>query len=469
MTDATSIARLQDKMLEAFHHLAAKEVDELLRAAASSAVEKGFTYMRHGGIVQAINLMLVPSFVTGAQAEYLTKVSLAVKRSVEALYRAWFTDPALATLLPFNETEEEWIRGLRRESPASEPLWYRLDGHFHMKDALWKDRISFFEINSCAVGGIHYSPTADSLFMDSILPVLRSHLPRLPQLRKNPDLREMLRELVVRHSSALGRKAHTLAFVEDSTLTEGITEGLYIVDYLQSSGLNAVLADPRELYMKDGEIYFRDTVIDVVYRNFELSDLMEIDAAGDDVSAVKRAFQENRVISSLLGDFDHKSMWEALTSGAFDRYFPVEDAALLKKHLLWTRVVRERKTTGPEGLEVDLLPFALKNKDALVLKPNRLCGGSGVTIGKTTKVGEWEALLNEALSEEAGSVLQKYCAPERYTFPLFENGSLAFEEHNIVYGLSSTPLGSGLLVRVSMEGVVNVAQQGGLMPVLRID
>ncbi|MCC6502501.1 MAG: hypothetical protein IT362_05120 [Deltaproteobacteria bacterium] len=468
MTDAIGITRLQDRMLEAFHHLTSKEAEELLRATASSAVEKGFTYMRHGGLVEAINLMLVPSFVTVAQAEYLTKISLAVKRGVEAVYNAWFTDQDVRALLPFDEAEEAWIRDLRRESAASEPLWYRLDGHFHMKEENWKDRISFFEINSCAVGGIHYSPMADSLFMESILPVLRAHLPRLPQLRKNPDLREMLRELVIRHSAALGRKGNTLAFVEDSTLTEGITEGPYIVERLKSSGLDAVLVDPRDLYMKEGEIYFRDTAIDVVYRNFELSDLMEIDAAGDDVSAVKQAFRENRAISSLLGDFDHKSMWEALTSGEFDRYFSLKDAALLKKHLLWTRVVKERRTIGPDGFEVDLLPFALKNKEALVLKPNRLCGGSGVVIGKTAGEGEWEALLNEALKEESGWVLQRYGKPERYTFPLFENGDIAFEEHNIVYGLSSTALESGLLGRVSREGVVNVAQQGGLMPVLRI-
>jgi len=469
MTDPAGIARLQDSMLEAFHHLTSKEAAALLEATASSAVEKGFTYMRHGGAVEAINLMLVPSFVTEAQAGYLTKVSLAIKRSVEAVYRAWFTDPALSRLLPFDEAEEAWIRDLRRPSPAPEPLWYRLDGHFHMKQENWKESVSFFEINSCAVGGIHYSPTADSLFMESILPVLRAHLPGLPPVRKNPDLRDMLRMLVKGHAKALGRKSARVAFVEDSTLTEGITEGPYIVERLKSAGVDAMLVDPRELYLKDGEIFHRDSVIDIVYRNFELSDLMEIEAEGDDVEAVKCAFRENRAISSLLGDFDHKSMWEALSSGEFDRYFTAGDAALLKKHLLWTRAVKERRTSGPEGLEVDLLPFASKNREALVLKPNRLCGGSGVVIGKDAKQGEWERLLNEALEEENGWVLQRYGSPERYEFPLFEDGALAFEEHNIVYGLSSTDLGSGLLGRVSREGVVNVAQQGGLMPVLRID
>lgn len=469
MTDPAGIARLQDSMLEAFHHLTSKEAAALLEATASSAVKKGFTYMRHGGVVEAINLMLVPSFVTEAQADYLTKVSLAIKRGVEALYRAWFIDPAITRILPFDEAEEGWIRDLRRQGPAAEPLWYRLDGHFHMKRDNWKDSISFFEINSCAVGGIHYSPTADSLFMESILPVLRAHLPGLPAIRKNPDLRDLLRELVISHAKALGRKSARVAFVEDSTLTEGITEGPYVVERLMAAGVEAMLVDPRDLYLKDGEIFYRDTLIDIVYRNFELSDLMEIEAEGDGIEAVKQAFRENRAISSLLGDFDHKSMWEALSSGSFDRYFTTEDAALLKKNLLWTRAVKERRTTGPEGLEVDLLPFALKNREVLVLKPNRLCGGTGVVIGKDAKEGEWGSLLNEALKEENGWVLQSYGAPERYEFPLFENGELAFEEHNIVYGLSSTPLGSGLLGRVSREGVVNVAQQGGLMPVLRID
>lgn len=466
-TSSTGIAALQDRMSEAFRRLPVAEASSLLRAVTSLSIEKGFTYMREGGRVEAINLMLVPSFVSGEQAAYLARAAHAIERSVEAVYKAWFSDPSLRALIPFDEAEEASVLDLRRESPAREPLWYRLDGHFHMKDPLWREKVSFFEINSCAVGGIHYGPAADALFMEAVMPALGRRIPALPPLAKNPDSREMLRRLALGHAAAIGSKGRTLAWVEDTTLTEGITEGPFVVEYLRSAGMEAHLADLRELCVRDGKIFFRDSPIDLIYRNFELSDLMEIEAEGDDVEAVKQAFRENRVISSLLGDFDHKSVWEALSSGEFDRYFTPEDAALLKKHLLWTRVVKERRTIGPDGLEVDLLEFAAKNKDLLVMKPNRLCGGSGVVIGKETAGGRWADLLDEALVEDAGWVLQRYGEPERYVFPLFEDGKLDFEEHNIVYGLTATEGACGVLGRVSREGVVNVAQQGGLMPVLR--
>ena len=64
--------------------------------------------------------------------------------------------------------------------------------------------------------------------------------------------------------------------------------------------------------------------------------------------------------------------------------------------------------------------------------------------------------------------MQAYSPPEITKFPVLEDGALSFEDHNIVYGISATPDGTAVLGRVSREGVVNVAQQGGLMPVLRL-
>lgn len=461
---------MHDEILEAFHLLGQSETGLLSSRVSATGRAMGFTYMRPGGLVESINLMLTPSFITEAQARYLNKVSLAVKRGIDALYANWFADKSLQRILAFNPDEEGWIRGLYRKKsgPFPEPLWYRLDGHFHMQRDDWADRISIFEINACAVGGIHYSPVADDLFMQVVLPVIKARIPGFPMVLENPDLRAMLKSLIIDHAALIGRRSLNVAFAEDTTLTEGITEGPYIVEYLNGAGVNAVYCDPRELYVKDAEVFYKDLQIDIVYRNFELSDMIEMEKEGDDLSAMRLAFGRNMVISSLCGDFDHKSMWEALGSGEFDRYFTRADADLLKKHLLWTRVAGQRKTEGPEGFEIDLMEYAFGNKDILVLKPNRQCGGYGVTIGREVSAPEWSALLDTAVREEGDWVVQRFGAPEERVFPLFEDGALVFERHNIVYGLTSVPGATGVLGRVSREGVVNVARQGGLMPVLRV-
>ena len=54
------------------------------------------------------------------------------------------------------------------------------------------------------------------------------------------------------------------------------------------------------------------------------------------------------------------------------------------------------------------------------------------------------------------------------TFPaLDENGDIVFEEFYTVYGLAGTPEGIGILGRASQKKIVNVAQRGGIVAVLR--
>lgn len=461
---------LQRLLLEAFGKLTDREAAELSALVGAEAANRGFTYMRAGGAIEVMHLMLVPYFFTEPQVAYLHGVSRAVKRGVSAVWREYFNDSDLQRLLPLNGTEYEWMRDLRPDPlEGPDPLWYRLDVHAHMKRNDWKDSISVFEINSCAVGGIHYSPVAESLFEEIILPYLKPRLGDLPPLRKNPDLRDLLYGLIRRHAVDIGRKTLTVAFSEDTTLKEGITEGPFIVEHLRRKGVKAFIADPRELYVRDDELFYRDEPVDIVYRNFEIGDIIEMDAAGERTDGVRFAFRDNRMVSSLAGDLDHKSMWEVLTSGRFDRYFSREDAAVFKRHLLWTRTVREERTEGPFSSSVDLVRFIAASKDTLVLKPNRLFGGYGVTIGRNATESQWDSAIERALREEGEWVVQSYNAPERSVFPLFEKGSLVFEDHNIVYGVSSTREGTGVLGRVSRESVVNVAQQGGLMPVVRVE
>ena len=61
-------------------------------------------------------------------------------------------------------------------------------------------------------------------------------------------------------------------------------------------------------------------------------------------------FKQNRVVSSLVGDFDHKSCWEILTDAAIaEKFFSAEECRLFRRHVLWTRVVGERRTTLPHN------------------------------------------------------------------------------------------------------------------------
>ena len=212
--------------------------------------------------------MLIPAVFTAEQLNHLSVVAHALHRGMEAVSRAWSKDDRLRRMLPFEEEEGAWIRSVRRDPNHPDPLWYRLDAHLSMDEPDWRNRISIFEINAYAVGGIHYGPTAERLFLEEVAPFLKETA-LLPRVTRGPDARELLYLLVARHARAIGRPTLNFVFSEDTTAEEGITEGPYIVEHLKGIGVNAHLADPRELYEKRGEVWYRDTPVDIVYRNFE--------------------------------------------------------------------------------------------------------------------------------------------------------------------------------------------------------
>src|SRR6185503_13863039 len=106
----------------------------------------------------------------------------------------------------------------------------------------------------------------------------------------------------------------------------------------------------------------------------EVNDLAAHEEAGDDLSGLKQALKSGRCISSLAGEFDHKSAFQVFTEERFAAHFSAEERKVIRTHVPWTRLVEEGRTSGPEGGEIDLLPWMQQHRDALLLKPNRSYG-----------------------------------------------------------------------------------------------
>ena len=91
--------------------------------------------------------------------------------------------------------------------------------------------------------------------------------------------------------------------------------------------------------------------IDIAYRDYEVRDLVELERTeGVNLEPMRLLFRENRMVSSLAGDFDHKSCWEMLTDPQLtQKYFTAEERQVFRRHILWTRVLSDRETTLPDG------------------------------------------------------------------------------------------------------------------------
>ena len=152
------------------------------------------------------------------------------------------------------------------------------------------------------------------------------------------------------------------------------------------------------------------------------------------------------------------------------RYFSIAERQLFRRHVLWTRIVSERRTDTPDG-PMDLVEYVRDYREELVLKPNRGYGGTGVVLGAALSQSEWETLLGEALAAQDDPhknwVVQAATSLPVHLFPVLdEQGRTHEEPFYTVMGFAPTDHGLGIIARVSQKQVVNVAQRGGLAAVL---
>jgi hypothetical protein len=220
--------------------------------------------------------------------------------------------------------------------------------------------------------------------------------------------------------------------------------------------------------MRDGEVECEGARVDLVYRDYGILDLVELERDGTDVSPMRTVFRENRVISSIGAELDHKSCWEILTDPEIaGRYFDDDACRCFQRHVLWTRVLTDRRTTLPGGETGHLLEFARQSRETLVLKPSRGYGGDGVVIGQTVDSAEWDRALDAALADPQLWVVQRLAQMPVLEVPtLAADGTLHPEMYYHVMGFASDADGLAILARASQRQVVNVAQRGGMAAVM---
>jgi hypothetical protein len=186
---------------------------------------------------------------------------------------------------------------------------------------------------------------------------------------------------------------------------------------------------------------------------------------------MRRLFRENRVVSSITAELDCKSCFEVLSDPMLsEKYYSEEERRVFQHHVLWTRVIRERKTSLPGGEFGDLLEFARREREWLVLKPSRGYGGDGVLLGQTVSDGEWMSALDAALADEELWVVQRLAQIPVVEVPMLTpDGGLHPETFYHVMGFASSDDGIAILARASQRQVVNVAQHGGMAAVMLVD
>jgi uncharacterized circularly permuted ATP-grasp superfamily protein len=221
----------------------------------------------------------------------------------------------------------------------------------------------------------------------------------------------------------------------------------------RAEGLDCLLADPRDAALRDGNVYRRAVLGELVARE-------------DEVRAFLEAYR--RGAAAFVNTFrchlsEDKAFFAILTDEAFAPLFTAEERALVARVVPWTRRMAERRTTRG-GREIDLVPHVVAQKDALVLKPAHGYGGRAVLVGDETPAAEWERAV--ALSLREPWVEQERVPVPEEPFPVFDDaGRLGFESLKVnanPFYVAGADVGA--VTRASRSAVINVSAGGGSVP-----
>ena len=461
----------------------AARVRQALYRTPPAALADAFGRMREGatarhldyfmdGVVQTIRVFPCPITLLQEELDYVHQVVRTLHDVMVRLPDLYAADPAVRGILRLEPEEDAWLRDCwRPDARARNPVFGRLDALVDYTSPVWKDTFRFVEPNLTGIGGLHLIPSVEEIIAETIVPLLATQDPGL-RLERLTDARELLHEELAAQLDVVGRPGGTVCFVEPKYEMEGIDEQRRLVEYLRDRhGMITLHADPSELRMKGDEVYYEDVRVDLVYRDYSVLDLVELERDGVDVTPMRTLFRENRVVSSIGAELDHKACWELLTDPEIaGRHFDEASRRCFHRHVLWTRVLAERHTTLPDSEAGDLLPFAREARETLVLKPSRGYGGDGVVIGQTMSPADWDHALDAALADQELWVIQSLAHIPVLEVPtLQEDGSLQPEMYYNVMGYASGPAGLAILARASQRQVVNVAQRGGMAAVMRVE
>jgi hypothetical protein len=459
---------LASRVRQAFYRIPNSAVVAMAQRMREEAFRRHLIYLRDG-TEDAIHVLPCPLTVLPDQLAYIHFATLTIHNALKQLPDLYMQDFAVREVLRLSPAEEEWLWKCWGPSHReNDPVFGRLDALIDFTSAMWKDSLRFVEPNLSGIGGLHLVPTCDQILADVVLPVLQEQDPQL-RLEIGKDIRELLMQELLDHLEALGRKGRNVCFIEPKYAGSGPDEQEALARYYHDRhGLKVLHADPAELRLERGEVMYNDAVVDVGYRDYAVYDLLALEADGVNVEPMRELFRQNRIVSSISAELDQKSCLEVLSDPDFThKYFSADERQVFRRHVLWTRILSERQTELPDGKTGDLLPYVRKDRERLVLKPNRGYGGEGVVIGPALTQGEWEQAMERALADPDRWVAQQLASIPVYEFPVVgPDGAVHVEPFYTVMGFAPSKYGLAILGRASQKQVVNVAQRGGMCAVM---
>ncbi|MGH9852613.1 MAG: hypothetical protein ACREBD_22485 [Blastocatellia bacterium] len=427
--------------------------DDALEKLSGGTARYNLTF---GG--RPICAVLRPMFITASEYDYVKRDSTLTLSAIEKLYRALMADEKLRAEMELTPEEEHLI--------ALDPGFSAPDASGRL-DAFLDSRgdFHFVEYNADSPGGLLYGDALSEIFME--MEVVREFARDYP-LRRIPIKPRLLQTLLDCYHEWGGRDHPRIAIV-DWNEVKTRAEFEICREYFESMGYPAIIADPDELEYRGGWLRAGSFQINLVYKRVITSELL---ARGGLNHPLVRAARDRAVcvINSFRVQMLYKkALFALLDDPAHEHLFSADEIAALRRHVPWTRVLREGFTTYRKR-RIDLVDFVSSNRDSLVLKPNSDYGGRDVTLGWQCSDDDWRQAVKDALS--ASFVVQERVEILQQPFPTLADDRIVFEDRYVDFDpytwCGDEVEGAG--ARLSPSALLNVtAGDGSATPMLIIE
>ena len=402
---------------------------------------------------------LRPFFLSPQDEQRVRTVAETVAELGERVVIAALDDRHIFGQLHLKDEEERLARIHVGYGPASTAS--RLDAF------LLPDSLKFAEYNGESPAGAGYAETLSEIFND---------LPMMGQFARKYEVEhyalsgKLLEALLQSYRDCGGSAQKPQIAIVDWKEVPTWSEFEILQARFEKAGVRTLIADPQQLEWDGKSLVAEDKKIDLVYRRVLINDIVSKPA---ECSALVKAYTAGAVCvaNNFRCKIPHvKSFFAVLTDEQNGALFSLGERELIRKHIPWTRVLRDVKTAH-YGQTIELLEFIRQQRENLVLKPSDEYGGSGVTLGWETSEAEWDEAIERALTGNNGAwIVQERIPTRREVFPYIgQAGRVDYREMLVDFApyLFRGKL-CGFLTRLSSTGLANVTSGGGQVPAFRV-
>ncbi len=404
--------------------------------------------------------VLRPRFLTVQQYQFLQQAIREVMPAFAKAHQAALNDSQFRLQFKLEDWEEELIQIDPHFSSPSPTA--RMDTFFSKDDQIGsggeqRPGLFFAEYNAETPAAAAYNDALSEVFL--ALPVMGA-FQRSYEVRPLPGRQHVLHALLDSYHQWGGRQRPRIAIL-DWREVPTYSEFMLFQEYFVSQGYDCVIADPRQLEYRQGQLLVDGiTPVHLIYKRVLLSELIMREGLDHPVI---RAVREGVVcmVNPFRCKLLHKKASFAVLSDEVNAHlFSAEERNAIDQYIPWTRNVEDRRTIL-QGQQIDLLPYLSSHKDDFVLKPNDEYGGTGILLGWETEQSQWDEALQTA-REKSYIVQQRINIPHE-AYPSLVEGSLHIYDRlidtnpYIWYG----EYVASCLTRLSTSMLLNVTAGGG--------